>query len=277
MQLLITIGLLSFTTSHAFASGEFAAKMNAHAQAVATTKAHISRVGDAQLKFKSLMKTCEPKSVSTQQALLGCGKQFLQMNIEFQSLRTSQLNAEKTVSQLPPEFAPAVDSLNKTLKESSKILSIVVDTPEKTSNSFFAANSVFVQKQFERAGQEAFSKNKLNRYCDDLQFNLDTFVQKVKLDLTSKISFSTLYRNQLRMQNTLALAKETTSICRKTYKVDAAKAVLADLNSRITPENYSQFKKTVCPKSTFISAKDCEKLPLTPYTISWLESVRGVK
>jgi len=273
MQTLIVFGFLNF----AFANGEFADKMALHAKAVADTKTQVSHVGDAQVKFKNLMKSCEPKSIASQQALLSCGRQFLQLNLEFQSLKTSQAAAENTVASMPADFFPAAASLNKTLSESAKILSIVTDTPAKTSASLFALNSVYVQRQFERTGQEAFAKNSLRLYCRNLQAEIDNLTGIAQMALDSKMSFPTLYKQQIRIQNTIALAKEITPICHTSYKVDALKNVLVKLSSRTTPASYAQYKKSVCAKSSILPSKNCESLPLTSYTVSWLESVRGVK
>lgn len=156
----------------------------------------------------------------------------------------------------------------------------MIDTPEKLSNSFFAMNSVFVQKQFERTSHEAFSHARIQHYCRDLQWEIDTLAQISDLALTMKQPFSTLYKQQVRLRNSLALAKEMTPICNKTYEVTKIKTSLDRLNLLITPQSFLLYKNSVCQKpnpSTHLSIPECQSLPLSPYSIRWLEAAGGRK
>lgn len=276
MQVIILWGLISA----AHASGEFSTKVTAHANAVATTKEQVRRVGDAQLKFKDLMSKCAPKNISTQEVLLSCGQKFLQLNLEFKNLRVQQAEAQRAINGLPPEFSVSTRSLNQTLQESSKILNMVTDTPEHISNSLFSMNSVYVQKQFEREYKDAFVQGRMRNYCANLQSEIDTLARLAQTALNNRLSFATLYKQSQRLRNTQLLAKEISPICKQTYNMTSINAALRGLDAQLTSTNFAAYKKATCKNpnaSTGLTTRTCEQLPLTPYSIQWLELARVTK
>ncbi|MGZ3747520.1 MAG: hypothetical protein ACXWRE_09120 [Pseudobdellovibrionaceae bacterium] len=276
MQALIWLAFISPT----FAAGDFSNKVNFHAKAVAATQWQITRVGEAQLKFKELVQTCAPKNILNQESLLSCGSKYLQLSLELQKLKTTQDSALKAVVEMPPEFAAAAASLNKTLAESAKIISEVTEIPEKLSNSFFAMNSVYVQKQFERTSHDSFSQARVSQYCNSLQSEMDALTQLSALALNSKLPFPSLYKQQVRLQNTLALAEAITPVCHKSYEVTRVKVALGRLNAQLTSNSFLQYKKSICQRpvsSAGLSPFACQRLPLAPYAIRWLEAAGGGK
>ncbi|MBS1969905.1 MAG: hypothetical protein JSU04_06335 [Bdellovibrionales bacterium] len=274
MQLLIYLGVMHM----AFAGGEFRSMLNLHTNAVAATKAHVIKVGEAQARFKKLTEACAPKNIDTQPALLGCGQNYLQMNLELQSLKISQANTQQVVAALPSSFSTAKTSLSSALAETDKILSLVIETPLKTANALFAMNSVYVQKQFEQTRRDANANAKLNQYCGNLQAEIDTLVQLAQFASKAKSSFVLLYKQNLRLQNTLILSREIAPVCKKSYNTANLELVSKQLSAQLTPNAFSAYKKVVCSKPSVksgLTTETCGKLPLTPYSIQWLEIAGG--
>lgn len=275
MQFLIFAGLLT----SAFA-GDFNQKVQMHNAAVAATRAQVTRLGDAQKKFQALMSQCAPKAVNSQAILLNCSQRFLQLNWELQPLKNNQADAQKAVDALPADFTAAKGSLNKTLAESGKILALVIDTPQKLASAYFDANTVYVQKQFERASHDAFLQARIRQYCNGLPSQIDLLSQTSHLALNTKASFALLYKQNIKIRNTIVLAQAAGPICGKTYDLKTLNGILAKMNARLTTANFESYKKEVCKKprpETQMTSADCMHLALSPYSIQWLEASGGVK
>jgi len=276
MQLLI---FLTITTS-AFAGGEFQAKVKAHAEAVTAVKEQVKIIGDAQIRFKKTMETCEPKNISSQETLLNCGQKMLQLSYELQDLDRKQTKVRNTVAKLSPEFTQASSSLMTTLNESSKILNLLISEPKKLSDSFFAMNSIYVSKQFDLQYRDAFSAAKIKTFCSSLQSDMESLTQIGQFSLDSKLPFSTIYKQQHRIRNVLVLANGISPLCKMKYNVTNLAQVYSQLAAQITPAAFLAFKNSVCdrPKpEAKLDVQTCKNLPLTPYSIQWLEQARGVK
>jgi len=276
MQLLI---LLAFTSS-AFAGGEFQAKISSHAQAVTAVKEQVKLIGDAQLRFKNTIANCEPKNITSQEILLTCGQKLLQLSLELHDLGKKQTQVRDIVGRLPAEFAQASASLTATLNESGKILNLLINTPKALSDSFFAMNSIYVNKQFDLQYREAFSAAKIKNFCSGLQRDMDSLAEVGQFSLDSKLAFSTLYKQQHRIRNVLVLVNGISPICKTKYNVVRLTQVYQKLAAQITPVAFSTFKNTACARPQSVTKLDpqvCKNLPLSLYSIQWIDQARGVK
>lgn len=273
MQVLISLGLLTL----AFAGDGFNEKVKAHSRAFNLTKIQVQRVGEAQKKFKELLGECAPKNTHTQESLLLCGKQFLQLKIEFQDLKSNHIAAEKAISAIPSEFTPAANALKATLDQSFKFVSLVTDHPEQVSNSFFNMSSIYVQKQFERTRRDSFEQARIRHYCEGFQDEINMLSKIATLSVDSKMEVPGLYKQKIRLLNTLALATEIPQICGKSYDVTALQKSLKLLETHLSPQKFSQYKNSVCKKVISKNSKDlkhCENQPFSPYFVYWMDALK---
>lgn len=191
---------------------------------------------------------------------------------ELKRFRISVPLIQERFREIPWEFAPVKDLVEKKLSDQEKWAETIKAKLEARAEDFFALTKVVIDKELDEKMGELENSSQTKDLCSSYRSKMD--IHRKFANYYDSINASLPYYDRLQFQTARTIWEMTLlkGKCVSGTDLEEAEKFFAAQSQRVSEDKFAKFKAIVCevPEVSMISKKECLRLPHTSDSMSTL-------